>query len=392
MAGRTDGHERRLRFARRQPPGRVESGPCGEHGGHERAFTHAGIGVDVPAPEGLELLQATQVWRRMHPLQGFGWRGHGYESADRVDRLHPGDPPTHGLDPLRSLGVTGTRVVLTERWVVGDEDLHDSEARRPRPGIAPSPDLAGDRMGPMGRTADRTRYVTFGVDRLRIGPWRGDASIAYVAPTPGVAANIEALRAVVTELCDRGYRHAVTSALAEQEQQPFLTLGWEVSERLHLLAHDLVAVPDPPPVRTRRARWSDRTALLDIDRAAFDEFWRFDAAGLADARAATATSRLRVAGRMPPSGYAITGRSGSTAYLQRLAVRPEHQGQGIGTALCIDALSWARRRCTRVLVNTQEANGRALDLYRRLNFVDEPSGLAVLRVELDAVESGRVEP
>jgi hypothetical protein len=36
-----------------------------------------------------------------------------------------------------------------------------------------------------------------------------------------------------------------------------------------------------------------------------------------------------------------------------------------------------------VLVNTQEINTRALALYRHLGFVPEPSGLAVLRLDLE---------
>jgi len=69
-----------------------------------------------------------------------------------------------------------------------------------------------------------------------------------------------------------------------------------------------------------------------------------------------------------------------TAYLQRLAVHPDHQGRGIGTSLIADGLWWATRRgATELLVNTQERNGGALRLYEHLGFRRATAGLDVLR-------------
>src|SRR5206468_1358207 len=127
------------------------------------------------------------------------------------------------------------------------------------------------------------------------------------------------------------------------------------------------------------------------DARAFDHFWRFDRAGLADARRATPSSRYRVAegglhgGRSGVVGYAITGRAGDVGYLQRLAVDPDHHHRGIGSALVSDSLWWARRRgASVVLVNTQETNVAAQALYRHLGFDYEEHGLAVLERSLTA--------
>lgn len=126
--------------------------------------------------------------------------------------------------------------------------------------------------------------------------------------------------------------------------------------------------------------------MLAVDHAAFDAFWRFDAPGLVDARTATPAARVRVIDDGRVVAYAITGRSGQTGYLQRLAVHPDTAGRGLGTALVHDALAWCRRRgATSVLVNTQQANERALDLYVRLGFVLQPTGLAVLGIDLGGV-------
>jgi ribosomal protein S18 acetylase RimI-like enzyme len=99
-----------------------------------------------------------------------------------------------------------------------------------------------------------------------------------------------------------------------------------------------------------------------------------------DAETATPSARFRVAeADGVVVAYAITGRSGSQAFLQRLATDPEHAGSGLATALCRDALRWAdRHRCNRLLVNTQVDNERALRLYRHLGFRMTPSDLVVL--------------
>ncbi|MCB1003232.1 MAG: GNAT family N-acetyltransferase [Acidimicrobiales bacterium] len=228
----------------------------------------------------------------------------------------------------------------------------------------------------------------YGNDRLRVGTWRGDASIAYVAPLPGDALSDTTIDTCTRRLAADGFGSALTSALTVAEQEPFVRCGWTVRERLHLLRHHLGQLPAVGGVargRMRRARWGDRTEMLDVDRAAFDAFWRFDEAGLADARSATPTVRVRVVDDGGVLAYAITGRAGPTGYLQRLAVHPDAAGQGLGTALVLDALHWsARRGADGVLVNTQESNRRAMELYLRLGFVPQPSGLAVLGIDLAA--------
>ena len=227
--------------------------------------------------------------------------------------------------------------------------------------------------------------VQWGPDRLRIGPWRGDPAIAELAPVvAGRSPDPRNVARGLDVLAARGYRAVVTGALAPEEQPGYLGAGFAVHERLHLLAHDLRELPVAPPMRLRRGRRRDRDQVLAFDHAAFAPVWRLDERGLADAIGATPSARLRVEGARRPAGYAVTGRAGSRGYLQRLAVHPEHQGSGLGTALVVDALSWLRRRGARLaLVNTQEANERAFLLYRRLGFVPRADGLAVLRYELD---------
>ncbi len=237
----------------------------------------------------------------------------------------------------------------------------------------------------------RLDTVQWGSDRLRVGPWRGDHRIAYVAPAPGQPPTIEALERCLTGLIQQGYRSVLTSALSPIEQSPFLASAFTVHEHLHLLRHDLAGEPalgagheGNAGFGSRRGRRGDRTAVLHVDHLAFDPFWRFDQTGLDDARRATPVSRFQVVViDRAVVGYAVTGRAGPISYLQRLAVDPDHQRRGIARGLVADALRWARRRgAESMLVNTQQANDGALALYRALGFVLEDQGLDVLEREL----------
>ena len=67
------------------------------------------------------------------------------------------------------------------------------------------------------------------------------------------------------------------------------------------------------------------------------------------------------------------------AFLQRLAVHPTAQGRGLGHALVLDSIGWARRwRCRTMAVNTQDDNNTARTLYERVGFVARNHGLVVL--------------
>lgn len=248
----------------------------------------------------------------------------------------------------------------------------------------------------------RLDTVQWGADRLRVSPWRGDHDIAYVAPAPGEPPRPEALAQCLRDLQQAGYSSVLTSALNPLEQQPFLAQAFSVHEHLHLLRHDLDGdlTDHRGPARTasgptmRRGRRRDRTAVLRVDHLAFDPFWRFDQSGLEDARRATPSSRFRVTvvGHAVV-GYAVTGRAGPISYLQRLAVDPGHQRQGIAHSLVLDALRWARRRgAMSMLVNTQEQNHGALALYRSLGFVLEAQGLDVLERRLERDDHAGGDP
>jgi ribosomal protein S18 acetylase RimI-like enzyme len=229
---------------------------------------------------------------------------------------------------------------------------------------------------------------------LRLGPWQGDPGVAYVVPVHGGSPSaVTDVRRALALAGEQGYRSVVTAALAPLDQAAFLTVGFEVHERLHLLARSLPAAHPPAPtlpaaVMLRRGHQHDRDGVLRLDHQAFESFWRLDQRGLADAIAATPSARFRVAvtnrGATPEVlGYAVIGRAAQRGYVQRLAVAPDRHRRGVGRSLLIDGLRWLqRRRVRRVMVNTQERNVAALALYERAGFERQPGGLAVLSLSL----------
>lgn len=155
-----------------------------------------------------------------------------------------------------------------------------------------------------------------------------------------------------------------------------------MTERLHLLGLELTdeLPPQPEGPKTQRCRRNRRAEVLRLDAAAFSEFWAFDDRGLADAVAATPRTRFRMVtldGSV--AGYAICGRAGTRGFVQRLAVDPARQRQGLGRLLLLDGLQWMRGHGVRTtVVNTQLDNGGALALYTDVGFRPEPTGLSVL--------------
>ena len=243
-----------------------------------------------------------------------------------------------------------------------------------------------------------TELQVFNGERAHVGQWRELDGVGVIAPPPGESSPGVA---TIGHFCDvlgaEGYRSVVTPALTATELLPFLQAGFVTREQLHVLVHDLRTVADAPTphgVTLRRARNSDVVPSLGVDRTAFDAFWRFDRSSLMEACAATPQARFRVAVTDRPHddipsgtvvGYCITGRSRSQGFLQRLAVDPRIAGRGIGSALVVDCLHWLQRRRARsCIVNTQEANERAVALYRRHGFTMAQSGLFVLTRPLRA--------
>jgi GNAT superfamily N-acetyltransferase len=230
--------------------------------------------------------------------------------------------------------------------------------------------------------------IRWGKESARAGPWPADGSVAFLVPVPdGARASAEFVRRCLGLLAEQGFQRVVTAALPPDEQRGLLEAGFQVHEHLHLLVldRDVTLPPVPPGPALRRAGALRRKGVLEVDAAAFAPFWRLDRAGLRDALGATQQRHLRVVlgVRRKVVGYAICGASDGRGFVQRLAVKPEAQGHGLGKRLLLDGLHWLRGlNAHRIVVNTQMGNDAALGLYQQVGFREDPAGLSVLSAPL----------
>jgi ribosomal protein S18 acetylase RimI-like enzyme len=207
----------------------------------------------------------------------------------------------------------------------------------------------------------------------RVRPWAFEPNVAHLvlynqAKLPAPAD----ILTWISELRLAGYDTIRTGALGVQAGARFERLGFEAIQSLVLLEHTAIGSVGGASRRTVRLAVDDDLVASRVDVAAFGPGWCIDRVGIGDVRSATPRHRARaVRGDNTIVAYAISGRDGKNAYIQRLAVSPDHQHKGHGMALVSDALRWmARWRVQRALVNTHVGNDAALALYHRFGFTD----------------------
>jgi len=125
----------------------------------------------------------------------------------------------------------------------------------------------------------------------------------------------------------------------------------------------------------RRASGNDLTALLELDRSAFDHLWQLGSTHMM-IYLLTVGHFMVVERAGEIIGYAAATVSGREGQVVRLAVRPDAQGEGWGRRLLTDALSYcAGKRARVVMLNTQASNQVSQHLYESVGF--RPFGRAV---------------
>jgi ribosomal protein S18 acetylase RimI-like enzyme len=243
------------------------------------------------------------------------------------------------------------------------------------------------------RHAASARLFDDGIVCARVRKWPSRPDIAHLVLTDHtVAPSQGSLDEWTNSLRAEGYGSIRTGALSQSAAAPFELAGFHEVQQLALLRMKTpIALlstragrrphHEMRPLRSQRAL--DVAARLD--HLAFDSGWDLDVAGIEEACHATPVHRIRLAvtATDEPVGYMVTGRNGSAGFIQRLAVDPAHEGQGVATSLLQDGFGWlARRRVTDILVNTHLDNERALTLYQRLGFEQLPENLRVMELSL----------
>jgi len=189
------------------------------------------------------------------------------------------------------------------------------------------------------------------------------------------------------DLCSRrlhefGAPYVFSPPLPAGSRRPWEAAGFTEFAPLALLRLDLSSPFRSPDHLVVATEDTPIEALLRIDHAAFDDFWRFDRFGMEEAIAATGKAKtLIVRGQQgEPIGFSVVGFGHAVAYLQRLAVHPEWQGQRMGRSLIRASARTARSAGSHALMlNTQTDNAVATALYESEGFVTLPEPLAVLR-------------
>lgn len=250
------------------------------------------------------------------------------------------------------------------------------------------------------RARSRVRFLHDGVVTARVRSWPGRADIAHVVLTDHQRSpTVSAVRSWCELLRLEGYAVVRTGALSADAAETFERAAFRSIQSLALLRLDdaerlrgLRRLPRPAvAMRSMRSTRSLLTAAT-IDRRAFGVEWDLDVTAIREACRATPSHRIRLAvtAADEPAGYMITGRSGSSGFVQRLAVNPDHQGQGIGHALMQDGLRWlGRSRVDDILVNTHLDNVPALQLYDSWGFHRLEENLHVMELDLDLADRTR---
>jgi ribosomal protein S18 acetylase RimI-like enzyme len=405
MAGRSYGAERCLAVAGVEMFDGAEAGSRRQLRRHPTAGRHHGIGIEMSAAVGCQMLECIEVRPRVHPLE-FGPSGrprlHRYEQRGHIGLLSPFE---HRLQALWTLGVAPTGEMLDVSSVGGEQHGHGVVTLTV---TGPRGAKHDYRATSMVSPDDQHRMPSVSLDLTagrhmlaRTRTWEFDTRVAQMAiHDPRSAQWAVELPPYLERLAACGYQRVRTSAIDSATAGLFKRFGFEVLNRLTLLsvgpaelgrltatAHDRRSV--------HALRWGTEALrprrkvlqALDVDRAAFGDEWALDATGWRDALAATPKHRVFVA--VPPRssvvGFAIAGVSGSDGFLQRLAVHPDHQRHGAGRSLVLATMRWAAEHgARRVVVNTKSNNDAALQLYRSVGFREQPDSLVVMELALDA--------
>jgi ribosomal protein S18 acetylase RimI-like enzyme len=211
-------------------------------------------------------------------------------------------------------------------------------------------------------------------------PWNDEEPQASLRLLRGGSSFLQACGARLIEL---GVTGVVSPPLPLSSQRAWLQAGFEPYIDLALMRKSLDTNVGSPSHLVVEKPQVDLDDLLRIDSAAFSPFWRFNRGALEEAIAATSRSAtLTILGSTGiPIAYAVVGFGSAIAYLQRVAVDPKWQGQGMGRSLVRMVARKARSAGAKVLLlNTQVDNISAIALYEDEGFVRLPEPLSLLRL------------
>lgn len=341
-----------------------DSPGCGQ-----RRFPRGGACVGVQV-EGATALLA-ELSDRLHVRRIVDQRQFAFVDSRRSDITNSEtavlDAVPNRFEALRSLGMTRTGVVLRSCRVTRNYDVHVLTLAQVRPPIR----VEGTWPGPV--------TISAGWFRARARPWNEEITSPLLRLDRG---GVDFLRAVIDHFADIGESAVYSPALYAGATRVWRRSGFDDYVSLDVMERPLVGQrANQETGDVRKVLEPDWGVVLDIDRHAFEGFWGMSELGLIEAYHASRNSVLLVTpARGQVDAYAIVGAEWASVFLHRIAVRPDHSGQGLGAALLSAALRWGERVGGRsMILNVRPENSRARRLYEKAGFADTGTPLLVLR-------------
>lgn len=215
--------------------------------------------------------------------------------------------------------------------------------------------------------------------RARARPWNESVVDPMVRLDRGGS---EFLTAVTSRLIRHIGATAVYSpALYGGSTRVWRRSGFADHAALDIMERGMNRPPSPPSEEVRLVTDPEWEEVLEVDRLAFEGFWGMSDVGLREAFDTSRASALLLVPRSGQlAGYAMVGVQWGTAYLHRIAVRPDASGNGLGASLISAAIEFGYRSGGRSMVlNVRPENSRAKRLYERAGFTNTGTTLQVLR-------------
>jgi len=217
--------------------------------------------------------------------------------------------------------------------------------------------------------------------------WIGGYGVSWTESRSYITMLDTLLAQLTPHLIKRGARHVYYSGNDLDNdwlRNILLTRDFKLHRLLY--AYDKVDFNIPSAgnrlVKVRPVEFADIPALLAIEDACFEDFWRYDAFSFEDIMAThpyfvVAEWQGRVI------GYQFNALDDEFGYLVRIAVYPSASGKGIGVRLMSEAITFFKQaNVLRIMLNTQEDNTHAHRLYEWFGFVRVPQIGFVLRKNL----------
>lgn len=203
--------------------------------------------------------------------------------------------------------------------------------------------------------------------------WIGGFGVSWTESLSYVKLLDMLLEHLAKHLITRGVRNLYYSGNDMQNdwlRDVLLVRGFALHRLLYAYDKYDYSVPAPgnADVKLRPVETGDIAALLSIEEACFEDFWRYDALSFEDI---AETHPYFVVAELDGKvvGYQFNALDGEFGYLVRIAVHPSVNGQGIGVRLMSEAMDFFKKaHVLRIMLNTQDDNIRAHRLYEWFGF------------------------